>query len=144
MKSCAIACFFVATLFAGCVGSRVGEKLRGMWLTATKDPTNQAHADVVGRMLTALQEVWSVMSGDTVNFARVITIGDKKVLLAQVGTTPQLTRLNDESSQGRVLWEKMLSASIHYPSIVDGDGVDEIVVGTSVGPFVSSRKAEAC
>ena len=45
------------------------EGARDLWLTPHKDPSNQARADVPGRMSEAPQEVWRAGTGGQIRFA---------------------------------------------------------------------------
>jgi outer membrane protein assembly factor BamB len=109
----------------------------GSWLTSRHDPSNQARADVSGKMTTAPREVWRISTGGEVGFVRALrlssgqAVGDK--ILAQVGTSLQLT-----SSTGKVIWadHKLGVGLVMHIADFDLDGRQEVLVRTDARTVV--------
>ena len=102
---------------------------KGLWLTSRHDPSNQARADVAGRMATAPRGVWSISTGGEVGFVRAG--GDK--VLAQVGTSLQLT-----NSTGKTIWRdsKLGVGQVLRVDDFDLDGRLEVMVRTDARTVV--------
>jgi PQQ-like domain len=98
-----------------------------VWLTARHDATNQARADVAGKMATAPREVWSAPTGGEVRFARAVRGGEAALVLA--GTNLELRRW-----EGSTVWRQSrlgVGRVLHVGDFA-GDGGEAVCV--TAGP----------
>ena len=106
---------------------QVGAENDGLWLSARKDSSNRACADVPGRMLRTPREVWKMDTGGEIRFARNVSVDGKKSLLVQSGTHLELKRWTGEPlwKQGRLGLTEVMRVDDF-----DADGKDEIFLRT--------------
>ena len=102
---------------------------KGLWLTSRHDPSNQARADVIGKMARAPREIWSTSTGGEVGFVRAV--GDK--VLAQVGTSLVLSNFT-----GKTIWadHKLGVGQVMHIADFDLDGRREVMVRTDARTVV--------
>jgi YVTN family beta-propeller protein len=101
--------------------------IRGLWLTPRKDALNQARADVRGKTKGAPKEIWRMPTGGEVRFSRIVRVGKRECVLAQVGATLQLLQDN-----GQIVWREATLGveSVLHVGDFGGDGKQQILVLT--------------
>jgi len=102
---------------------------KGLWMAPRKDSTNQARADLPGRMHAAPQEVWKIATGGAVTFARNVTIHGRDAALILAGSVLQAT-----SWTGETIWQKgkLGTSEVFEVDDFDGSGHLSVFVKTDV------------
>lgn len=101
------------------------ERPRGLWLLPRMDSSNQARADVPGRMTGAPAEIWRRPTGADVRYAATVSVEGGEAFVVHAGRTLALVR-----PDGKNLWrlDRQDVRQVVRIDDFDGDSQMEILV----------------